>query len=229
MKKLYIALVGFLFPLIGYTQVGEINFTHQNFNPSALPRTTINPMSMKLWGNYNNGGPSQYGTVLEIYGLTSHQTSQLYFGGWDDSKIRYREAFWAQNSWSNWITLLDSKNNVQSAGNLIISGTGNNSISGNLSLGTLIPISGAILTVGGLISCREIKVTVSAGADHVFNNDYKLMPLQELAQYVETNKRLPDVPSEKDMKADGLNVNEFQIKLLQKIEELTLHLIKQDN
>lgn len=229
MKKLYIALVGFLFPLIGYTQVGEINFTHQNFNPSALPRTTINPMSMKLWDNYNNGGPSQYGTVLEIYGLTSHQTSQLYFGGWDDSKIRYREAFWAQNSWSNWITLLDSKNNVQSAGNLIISGTGNNSISGNLSLGTLIPTPGAILTVGGLISCREIKVTVSAGADHVFNNDYKLMPLQELAQYVETNKRLPDVPSEKDMKADGLNVNEFQIKLLQKIEELTLHLIKQDN
>lgn len=228
MKRYHITFLSILFPLIVSAQVSEINFTHQNFDGLALPRTTMNSMSMKLWDNYHNNGPTDFGTVLEIYGLSSHQTSQLHFGGWDDSKIRYREAFWSQNSWSSWITLLDSKNNVESSGNLIISGTGNHSIGGRLSLGTLVPTPGAILTVGGLVSCREIKVAITAGADYVFNKDYKLMPLKELAQYVEINKRLPEVASESDMKTNGLNVNEFQIKLLQKIEELTLHLIKQN-
>lgn len=225
MKKAYMLLLGFVFPLIGYSQVSEINFTHQYINFSALPRTTMNPMSIKLWDNYGNGGPSGYGTVMEIYGLGNHQTSQLYFGGWDNSKIRYREAFYNQNSWSDWITLLDSKNDVQSAGNLTISGTGNHSISGNLSIGTSTPTSGAILTVAGLVSCREVKVAVAAGADHVFNKDYKLMPLGELEKYVQTNKHLPEIAPEAEMKISGVNMNEFQIKLLQKIEELTLHLI----
>jgi len=33
------------------------------------------------------------------------------------------------------------------------------------------------------------------------------------------------MPSEKQMQEEGLSVNEFQIKLLQKIEELTLYTI----
>ncbi|MNX88276.1 hypothetical protein D3C86_1202390 [compost metagenome] len=165
---------------------------------------------------------------MEIYGLSSHQTSQLYFGGWDNSKIRYREAFYAQNTWSDWITLLDSKNDVQSNGNLIISGTGNHSIGGNLSLGTSSPTPGARLTVAGLVSCREVKVAVTAGADHVFNKDYKLMPLRDLEKYVQTNKHLPEIAPEAEMKTSGVNMNEFQIKLLQKIEELTLYTIEQN-
>jgi hypothetical protein len=228
MKKVYLLLLGFILPAFGYSQVSEVNFNHQNINFSAAPRTTMNPMSIKLWDNYNNGGPTAYGTAMEIYGLSSHQTSQLYFGGWDNSKIRYREAFYAQSSWSDWITLLDSKNDVQSGGKLLISGTGNHSINGNLSLGTLNPTPGATLTVAGLVSCREVKVTVTAGADHVFNKDYKLMPLGDLDKYVKSNKHLPEIAPEAEMKTSGINMNEFQIKLLQKIEELTLHLIEKD-
>lgn len=224
MGKIGVLLFGILFPLAVSAQVNEINFVQQNINFSAPPRTTLNPMSIKLWDNYNNGGPTSFGTIMEIYGLTNHQTSQLYFG-WDDSKIRYREAFYAQNDWSDWITLLDSKNDVKSAGKLTISGTGNHTIAGNLSLGTLNPTPGALLTVAGLVSCKEVKVAITAGADHVFGKDYKLMELNDLEKYVKVNKRLPEVASESDMKNNGLNINEFQIKLLQKIEELTLYII----
>lgn len=134
-----ILLLGFI-PAVGLCQINELNFNHQNFNGTALPRTNINPMSIKMWDNYGNGGPTTYSTILEVYGLSGHQTSQLSFGGWDNSKIRYREAFYAQNSWSDWVTLLDSKNNIESAGLLQISGTGNHYISqGNLGIGSTAP------------------------------------------------------------------------------------------
>jgi hypothetical protein len=123
-------------------QIHELNFNHQNINFSAPPRTAISPMSIRLWDNYNNGGPAQYGTVLELYGLGGHQTSQLHFGGWDNSRIRYREAFYAQNTWSDWVTLLDSKNHLESAGNLMLTGGGNHYLSnGRLGIRTMNPFT----------------------------------------------------------------------------------------
>ena len=67
----------------------------------------------------------------------------------------------------------------------------------------------------------------SSWADDVFNTDYKIMPLHELKQFIQTYKHLPDIPSEADVKASGLNVFEMNSKLLRKIEELTLHTIEQ--
>ncbi|RZK26491.1 MAG: hypothetical protein EOO43_02670 [Flavobacterium sp.] len=157
MKKILLTFI-----ISGYTlcqaQQNEINFLHQNINFSAAPRTSISPMSIKMWDNYDNGGPTRYGTVLEFYGKSSHQTGQLYFGGWDSSKIRYREAFYGETNWSNWITLLDSKNNLESAGNLMLSGSGNHFISsGKLGIGKSNPedrldIDGAILLKGATIN-----------------------------------------------------------------------------
>lgn len=84
------------------------------------------------------------------------------------------------------------------------------------------------LNLGGTLSAREVKIEITAGADHVFNNDYELKPLSEVEAFVKKNKHLPEIQSEKQMQDDGLNINEFQIKLLQKIEELTLYVIEQD-
>lgn len=83
------------------------------------------------------------------------------------------------------------------------------------------------LTVAGTINAKEIRVNVNAGADYVFHPDYNLKSLSELKTFVEENKHLPDIPSEKEMQEKGVNVNEFYIKLIQKIEELTLYTIKQ--
>ncbi|WP_394776274.1 hypothetical protein [Flavobacterium sp.] len=97
---------------------------------------------------------------------------------------------------------------------------------GNVGIGTANPTSK--LTVAGDINAREVRVTVNAGADFVFENNYELPPLQALDEYIKANKHLPEVPSAKTMQQDGINLSEMNIKLLQKIEELSLYAIEQD-
>ncbi len=64
--------------------------------------------------------------------------------------------------------------------------------------------------------------------DYVFAKDYELMPLVELREYVEAEKHLPELPSAEEIQAQGeINVTELQLKLLEKIEELTLYTIQQ--
>jgi len=100
-----------------------------------------------------------------------------------------------------------------------------NYINGKLSVGTSKADPDALFTVAGNINSRELKVKVNAGADFVFHPAYQLPELQSIEKYVKLNKHLPEIPSAKEMKESGLLVGDFQIKLLQKIEELTLYII----
>jgi hypothetical protein len=64
--------------------------------------------------------------------------------------------------------------------------------------------------------------------DYVFEDDYVLMSLGELEAFIEQNKHLPNVPSEDDLREAGvINNSEFQMVLLEKIEELTLYTLQQ--
>jgi len=99
--------------------------------------------------------------------------------------------------------------------------------SGNVGIGTS---PSAKLDVAGTIKATEIKVEAQT-ADFVFEPDYKLRPLDEVEIFVKENKHLPEIPSAKQMEADGVNVAEMNKLLLQKVEELTLYSIqlKKDN
>ena len=97
---------------------------------------------------------------------------------------------------------------------------------GHVGIGTINPTSR--LTVAGKIESREVKVFVTAGADFVFNENYPLQDIDQLEAYIKENKHLPEIASAKEMEENGLEVGEFQIKLLQKIEELTLYIIEQE-
>jgi hypothetical protein len=98
---------------------------------------------------------------------------------------------------------------------------------GNVGIGTTNP--DAPLTVAGNIHAREVKVTATAGgADFVFADDYALPKLEEVEAFVKQNKHLPEIPSAADMEANGLHLAEMNIKLLQKVEELTLYTIEQE-
>lgn len=81
------------------------------------------------------------------------------------------------------------------------------------------------LSVDGRIRCTEIKV-YSGWADHVFDPGYRLMPLSEVATYITAHGHLPGLPTAADVAQHGTDVGETQALLLEKIEELTLHLIR---
>ena len=81
------------------------------------------------------------------------------------------------------------------------------------------------LSVNGKIRANEVRV-YTGWADYVFENDYKLRPLQEVESYIQQNKHLPDVPSAKVVEKDGILVGEMNATLLRKVEELTLYMIE---
>lgn len=99
---------------------------------------------------------------------------------------------------------------------------------GAIAIGTSKHDEGALMTVAGTINAREIKVTQQAGADFVFDEDYELLPPEALARFILQNKHLPEVPSAKEMERDGVKQSEMNQLLLQKIEELTLYMLKQE-
>ncbi|MBQ6765078.1 MAG: hypothetical protein IJP45_07845 [Paludibacteraceae bacterium] len=84
------------------------------------------------------------------------------------------------------------------------------------------------LDVRGTIRADAIIVYEIDGADYVFDKSYTLRSLEELQQYIHENQHLPEIPSATEMQEKGVNMNELQIQLLQKIEELTLYIIQQE-
>ncbi len=50
--------------------------------------------------------------------------------------------------------------------------------------------------------------------------------LSEIESFVKKNKHLPNIPSASEVANNGVEIGDMQAKLLQKIEELTLHLIQ---
>ena len=96
----------------------------------------------------------------------------------------------------------------------------------NVGIGTLDP-QGYKLAVNGTIRAKEIKVD-SDWADFVFKKDYKLPTLKEVETHINENGTLPGIPSESEVKANGVNLAETNALLLQKIEELTLYIIKKE-
>lgn len=86
------------------------------------------------------------------------------------------------------------------------------------------------LYVQGGILTDQVKIAVRNSinwADYVFEPTYKRMSLPELDVYVKENKHLPNIPSAKEVSAEGFEVAEMTNLLLEKIEELTLYVIEQ--
>ncbi|WP_052496653.1 hypothetical protein [Pedobacter lusitanus] len=97
---------------------------------------------------------------------------------------------------------------------------------GNVGLGVDNPTDK--LAVRGTIRANEIKVMPDVWPDYVFSKGYKPMSLPELEKFIQTNQHLPEVPSAKEVETNGIALGNMNKVLLQKIEELTLHLIEKD-
>ncbi len=95
---------------------------------------------------------------------------------------------------------------------------------GNLGINTSNPTEK--LAVNGNIRAREIKVEVANWPDFVFLKHYDLPEFKDLENYISEHGYLPGIPSAEEVKSNGIELGAINAKLLQKIEELTLYVIK---
>lgn len=63
-------------------------------------------------------------------------------------------------------------------------------------------------------------------ADRVFEPGYRLRPLSEVQQFINQNGHLPGIPSASEVLKNGIDAGRMDATLLEKVEELTLYLIR---
>jgi hypothetical protein len=98
--------------------------------------------------------------------------------------------------------------------------------SGNVGIGVANPAY--MLDVAGQVHATSFVSATQTYADFVFKPGYKLPPLSDVEASIKKEGHLPGIPDEKEAKAHGIDLASMQVKLLQKIEELTLHQIDEE-
>jgi hypothetical protein len=236
-------------PFIPGSQMPTINITGNSFGSNEPLNLTITYYTYSGGSNWND--PENYFFYQPMMSSSGAYTPKVLLSA-ESGKVvifiddksyfqRFTVSAFAQGmqevpSWfEGWTTADEPLSGVKTIeipyrnrfkGDVYLSGNGIWNAVGNVGIGTTNPTD--MLTVAGKIGAREIKVSTNAGADFVFEPGYKLPALSELEQYVKTNKHLPEIPTAQQMVKDGINLGELNIKLLQKVEELTLHLIEKE-
>ncbi len=85
----------------------------------------------------------------------------------------------------------------------------------NVGIGTSSPA--VELDVNGTIQAEEIIVQTS-GADFVFEDDYALPSLDQVEQHIKENKHLPDIPSAKEVQANGVSLGQMQTNCCKRLK-----------
>ncbi|TAG51085.1 MAG: hypothetical protein EAZ27_13900, partial [Cytophagales bacterium] len=102
-------------------------------------------------------------------------------------------------------------------------------IAGNITNNSIIQLEVfSSARIHGTIETSDVCVTPNAFCDYVFDADYKLKDLVEVEKFIKEFHHLPEIPSEKEVIKNGLQLNKILLLQMKKIEELTLYLIEQD-
>jgi hypothetical protein len=101
-------------------------------------------------------------------------------------------------------------------------------VNGTVRIGSVNTPAGYRLFVEQGILTEKVKVAVKTSADwadYVFDKNYKLIPLAQLEQFIQTKQHLPGMLSADEMVKEGNDLGKTDVQLLSKIEELTLYII----
>jgi hypothetical protein len=100
-------------------------------------------------------------------------------------------------------------------------------VDGSVGVGTL-STHGYKLAVNGSGIFTKVSIrNYASWPDYVFKKDYKLPGLDSLERYIRLNQHLPGMISADQAKDQGIDLGDNQALVLQKVEELTLYLIKE--
>lgn len=182
------------------------------------------------WGD-PTGGNALNGIVIWLRGNTTYNysctctmTPYIYDGVQnalpmavpDDAPLTYKTA----------IDPYVQSNGVSSGRNMTFNGAGTNVFMGSMAIGTY-NASGYKLAVNGNAIFGKVTVKNPANwPDYVFASDYQLPSLHELDKFIRQHKHLPGTPTATEISDNGQDIAALQVIQQQKIEELTLYLIK---
>jgi hypothetical protein len=172
---------------------------------------------------------SSYGRLLNLggTGINFYNANETTFGGaifpTDTSLV-----LWSDSGPSDYLILQPSWGNTgigTYSPNAKLHLNGRMLIGGN----SILPATNYELSVDGEVIAEGFTTMNSnSWPDYVFEKNYALMPLAKLKEYIKTNKHLPNVPDAATLEKKGINLGEMTKKLTEKIEELTLYIIKFD-
>jgi len=80
---------------------------------NTIKNGKTNPTTNKVnfYTIYNNGGPTTYGEMLEILSYNAnHWQPQLWFGAGKSGHMYYRNKNYNDDTWGDWLTIIDSGN-----------------------------------------------------------------------------------------------------------------------
>ncbi|WP_108424740.1 fibronectin type III domain-containing protein [Flagellimonas amoyensis] len=99
----------------------------------------------------------------------------------------------------------------------------------NIGIGTT-DTQGYRLAVAGNVIAEGVKVELQGNwPDFVFENGFDLMDLWKVRAFIAEHGHLPNIPSAEEVQKEGIDLGQMNAKLLQKIEELTLYILSQQN
>ncbi|MFY7740838.1 MAG: hypothetical protein ACOVQC_10000 [Flavobacterium sp.] len=184
--------------------------TISNGNTIALPTTTVIPGSnVTITGNGMPATPYQVSSIdTSLYGNN---------GVINQSTTTNNNRVVNMNDRNIWFNTATSPNH----GKMYI---GSSWVYPNNTGNYKLFVEGGILTEKVKVALRS----TNNWADYVFADDYKLMPLKQVEEFINNNNHLPGVDSAEDLAKNGLDLSEMQAKQMEKIEELTLYIIEQN-
>lgn len=155
--------------------------------------------------------------TLDVHGdfRVTSGINYMYYNGKGDLKLSFQERG------SGGRAIVHDTNNTLSLNY-------DNDFTGGARIGNTFLVKGDNAFLQGKFEAKEIKVTLTPTADFVFDESYELPNLEKVEEHIKNKKHLPEIMSAKEMEKNGVDVGSFQIKLLQKIEELTLYIIDQN-
>jgi hypothetical protein len=115
---------------------------------------------------------------------------------------------------------------AQAAGNFSGTSTPTRLIFATTPVGQTAPQPVLVITPDGKVQVKGVNLNVP---DYVFEDDYQLMPLDELKAFIETNRHLPGIPSADEVNSGVHDLAGSDMAHLRKIEELTLYALQQES
>lgn len=210
-NKLYIHNSESTSPLI----YGDFSTSSLGFN------ATVGIGTQTPIGNFQIHDPVNQNNIVYITPKNSTgDTSTIFFS---ENNTATLGMYWMYDGTGNQMELWGLAGGVPRGPHMLIDRN-----TGNMAIGGENFATGYKLSIEGKVICEEVRVSLLADwPDYVFGSDYNLPSLNELKIYIDKNGHLPNIPSADEVESSGIELGEMQRLMMEKIEELSLYIIQQ--